>query len=94
LRPKRKRRWDATPAAAWGKANNAPLICNEFGAYRRVSAPASRNAWTHDVRTALEADGIGWAMWDYHGDFGIVPDKQAKPAQPDPATVEALGLKK
>jgi len=24
----------------------------------------------HDVRTALEADGIGWAMWDYHGDFG------------------------
>jgi endoglucanase len=93
--------WDAhrirlliDEAAAWGKANNAPLICNEFGVYRRVSGPASRNAWIHDVRTALETDGIGWAMWDYHGDFGVVPDKQAKPALPDPATVEALELKK
>jgi len=23
-----------------------------------------------DVRTALEADGIGWTMWDYRGGFG------------------------
>jgi aryl-phospho-beta-D-glucosidase BglC (GH1 family) len=93
--------WDAhriqlliDEAAAWGNTNNVPLICNEFGAYRRVTDPASRNAWIRDVRTALEADGIGWTMWDYRGSFGLVSKKDGEPAQPDPATVEALGLKK
>ena len=81
-------------AAEWGKTNHVPLECNEFGVYRRVNDPASRNAWIHDVRTALEADGIGWAMWDYHGDFGVVPNSQESPPQPDPETVKALGLKK
>ncbi|MGA3371423.1 MAG: glycoside hydrolase family 5 protein [Terracidiphilus sp.] len=92
--------WDAhrirlliDEAAEWGKANNVPLISNEFGVYRRVADPASRNAWIHDVRTALEADGIGWAMWDYHHDFGVAIREEGKPDQPDPATAEALGLK-
>jgi hypothetical protein len=93
--------WDARriqllidEAADWSKANHVPLICNEFGVYRRVADPASRNAWIHDVRAALEADGIGWAMWDYHNDFGVAIKEEGKPDQPDPATVEALGLKK
>jgi endoglucanase len=80
-------------AADWGKANNVPLICNEFGAYREVAPPASRLAWLHDVRTALEADGIGWAMWDYHNGFGVaVKDANGKSVV-DPDTVAALGLK-
>jgi aryl-phospho-beta-D-glucosidase BglC (GH1 family) len=91
--------WDAhrirlmiDEAAAWAHENNVPLICNEFGAYREVTAPASRLAWLHDVRTALEADGIGWAMWDYHNGFGVaVKDKDGKSVV-DPDTVEALGL--
>ena len=29
---------------AWGKTNNAPLICNEFGVLRQAAEPASRNA--------------------------------------------------
>ena len=93
--------WDAhrirlqiDAAAAWGKDHNVPLLCNEFGAYRRVTDPASRMAWIHDVRTALEADGIGWTMWDYRGGFGVVWKKDGKPAKVDPAVVEALGLKK
>jgi aryl-phospho-beta-D-glucosidase BglC (GH1 family) len=93
-------RWDAhrirlliDEAAAWGKANNVPLICNEFGVYRRVADPDSRNAWIHDVRTAFEADGIGWAMWDFHGGFDVAPrDKDTGKSVPDPATVQALGL--
>ena len=91
--------WDAhrvrltiDEAAAWAHENNVPLICNEFGAYREVTAPASRLAWLHDVRTALEADGIGWAMWDYHNGFGVaVKDANGKSVV-DPGTVEALGL--
>ena len=93
--------WDAhrirlqiDAAAAWGKDHNVPLLCNEFGAYRRVTDPASRMAWIHDVRTALEADGIGWTMWDYRGGFGVVWKEDGKPAKVDPAVVEALGLKR
>ncbi len=78
-------------AAAWGKANRVPVICNEFGVYRLHAGPASRNAWIHDVRTALEADGIGWDMWDFHGSFGVATVEDGR-SIPDPATVQALGL--
>ena len=52
----------------------------------------SRMNWIHDVRTALEADGIGWAMWDYRGSFGVVRKQDGQPAQVDEKVVEALGL--
>ncbi len=81
-------------AAEWAGANHVPLICNEFGVYQKVAEPADRLRWIHDMRTALEADGIGWAMWDYHNGFGVaVKDKDGKSVV-DPGTVEALGLKK
>jgi aryl-phospho-beta-D-glucosidase BglC (GH1 family) len=92
--------WDAhrirlqiDAAAAWGKTYNVPLICNEFGAYRRVTDPASRMNWIRDVRAALEADNIGWTMWDYRGGFGVVFKQDGQPAKVDPLVVEALGLK-
>ncbi len=79
-------------AAAWSREKNVPLICNEFGAYREHSDPVSRANWIHDVRTALEADGIGWAMWDYRGGFGVVHKQDGQPAQVDATVVKALGL--
>jgi len=92
--------WDAhhirlliDEAAAWGRANNVPLTCNEFGVYREHADPVSRTNWIRDVRTALEADSIGWAMWDYHNGFGVaVKDANGKSIV-DPQTVEALGMK-
>lgn len=93
--------WDAhrirlqvDAAAAWGKQHNVPLICNEFGAYRRVTDATSRMNWIRDVRTALEADGIGWTMWDYRGGFSVVFKEDGQPAKVDPAVMEALGLKR
>jgi hypothetical protein len=92
--------WDAhrirlwiDEAAAWGQANRVPLICNEFGVYRVYADPASRMNWIRDMRTAFEADGIGWTMWDYRGGFGVVWKEDGQPAKVDPAVVEALGLK-
>lgn len=92
--------WDAhrirmmiDAAAAWGRDNHVPLICNEFGAYREFSEPASRFAYLHDVRSALEADGIGWTMWDYRGGFGVVFKQDGQPARVDPGVVQALGLR-
>jgi len=92
--------WDAhrirlqiDAAADWGKTYGVPLLCNEFGAYRRVTDAASRMNWIRDVRTALEADGIGWTMWDYRGGFGVVWKQDGQPAKVDDKVVEALGLK-
>lgn len=91
--------WDARhikalidEAANWGRAHHVPLICNEFGAYRAYADPVSRANWIRDTRTALEADGIGWAMWDYRGGFGVVTKQDGQPAQVDQTTVQALGL--
>ena len=78
-------------AAAWALERHVPLICNEFGAYRETAPPDSRNRWIHDVRTALEANHIGWAMWDYRGNFGIVTRTNME-ITPDDATLKALGL--
>ena len=79
-------------AAQWARDNRVPLICDEFGAYREHGDPVSRAHWIHDVRSALEADGIGWAMWDYRGGFGVVHKQDGQPAQVDDAVVKALGL--
>ena len=93
--------WDAhrihmeiDAAAGWGKQHNVPLICNEFGVHRPKAPEDSRMRWIHDVRTALEADGIGWTMWDYRGGFGVVWKEDGQPAKVDSGVVEALGLKK
>jgi hypothetical protein len=61
--------------------------------YRNNADPVSRANWLNDVRTALEADGIGWAMWDYRGGFGVVTKQDGQPAQVDGAVTGALGLK-
>ena len=91
--------WDASrieaeinQAADWAKQRGVPLICNEFGVFRDYSEPQDRSAWIKDVRTSLERHNIGWAMWDYSGNFGVVTQKDGK-ATLDESTVRALGLK-
>ena len=83
---------DINQAALWAKQNGVPLICNEFGAFRDVVEPQDRAAWIKDTRTALERHNIGWAMWDYDGNFGVATKKDGK-AMLDETTVKALGLR-
>lgn len=90
--------WDATRIEAdiqqvndWARHWNVPVICNEFGAYRKNPNLDDRAKWLTDVRTALEKYNIGWAMWDYDGGFSVV-NKQDGQTTPDDATVRALGL--
>jgi aryl-phospho-beta-D-glucosidase BglC (GH1 family) len=78
-------------AVAWAAKRHVPLWCGEFGVYRDYAPPAMRAAWIRDMRTAMEARGIGWAMWDYQGGFGLV-SRHNGVATPDPAIVAALGL--
>lgn len=90
-------RWNAaridgeiSQVAEWASHRNVPVICNEFGVYRKNADPGDRAAWIADVRTSLEKHGIGWAMWDYDGGFDVVNKQEGKPV-PDEATVRALG---
>ncbi len=91
--------WDAAriesemkQAAEWARRRGVPLVCNEFGVYREYADPLDRAAWLHDTRVALERNGIGWAMWDYAGSFGVVTKKDGK-AVADDTVLRALGLK-
>ncbi len=82
-------------AVLWAHRWGVPLLCGEFGVYKRVAPPAARDRWIHDVRSVLEENHIGWAMWDYDAGFGIV--SYAYPAQRsgrilDEQTLRALGL--
>jgi len=79
-------------AAQWGKLHNLPIYCGEFGVLRSYAPPQMRAQWLHDMRVALEKNNIGWAMWDYQTNFGIVTKKDGV-ATPDPEIVRALGLK-
>jgi hypothetical protein len=91
-------RWDGVRvaseirfAAEWGAAHHVPVWCGEFGAYRLYSNPSMRAQWIRDVRTALERDNIGWAMWEYRGGFGVVI-KSGNTATSDVKILDALGL--
>ena len=90
--------WDAArveaeinQAADWAKQNRVPVVCNEFGVYRRAQ-PQDRLAWIKDVRSSLERHNIGWAMWDYSGSFGVTTMQNGKNVL-DEETVKALGLR-
>ena len=76
--------------AEWATRQNVSIICNEFGVYREFAVPGERIAWMSDVRTALENHGIGWAVWEYRGGFGIVTNQDAQ-VVPDDTTIAALG---
>jgi endoglucanase len=81
---------DIGQVVEWARKWDVPVICNEFGVYRKAVDPSDRAAWIADVRTTLERYGIGWTMWDYSGGFGVVT-KQNGQAVPDGATIRALG---
>jgi len=90
--------WDAArveaeinQAADWAARNGVPLVCNEFGVFRHAEEK-DRVTWIREVRTSLERHGIGWAMWDYSGSFGVVTTKDGQHVW-DPATGNALGLR-
>lgn len=91
-------RWDAARvensiefAARWSTLHRAPVYCGEFGVMRDYAPPEMRAQWLHDMRVAFEKNHIGWAMWDYQANFGVVTKANGK-TTPDAQVLEALGL--
>jgi hypothetical protein len=82
-------------AAKWAQTNGVPVFCGEFGVYRKVAPAQDRLRWISDVRTSLESFGIGWCMWDYETDFGLVTYSEPswrRGIQVDSECLSALGL--
>ncbi len=84
---------EITQVADWARQRGVSVMCNEFGVFRDYADPKDRAAWIHDVRASLEAHGIGWAMWDYSGNFGVITKKDGQ-TLPDEITLHALDLTK
>jgi hypothetical protein len=83
--------WDMQLAAAWGRHWGVRVVVNEFGDFKPFSPPESRARWLHDVRTALERQKLGWAVWDYAAGFDLTVLKGGVRTI-DPLVGAALGL--
>jgi hypothetical protein len=69
--------------ATWAERHDAHVWIGEFGAYARYAPAGHAERFVADLRTAIEARGIGWSVWDYTG----WADRFV-----DPKLVQALGL--
>jgi endoglucanase len=73
-------------AKAWSEKFGRPVHFGEFGAYTTADQE-SRAHYYEAWRQALDAAGIGWAVWDWKSGFNYW---DAKTQQPLPGMREAL----
>lgn len=73
-------------AALMGKKLGVPIYMGEFGAYNKADYE-SRLRWTDYVARQAEAQGFGWAYWEFCAGFGVY-DSVAK--KYDPKLLTAL----
>lgn len=85
-------RWFIEQPAMWAKKHNVRLICSEFGAYRDVVPHNYRVRWLKDMIAAFDEFGIGWAMWDFDGNFGLATRNADGSLSYDTDILAALGL--
>ncbi len=73
-------------AEQWAKRHDVPMWLGEFGSYAgprwRPNDMASRAEYARLVREAAEQRGIGWAYWEFDGNFGIYDPKARKWREP------------
>jgi len=80
-------------AAQWADRMHIPrdhIIIGEFGVMSEggglgtsPEAMAARDEWLHDVASAAARRGFGWAVWGYHGAFGITSETPSRALDPD-----------
>ena len=73
-------------AKAWSDQSGRPVHFGEFGAIMNADQ-ASRARYYEAMRQALEAAGMGWAIWDWKSGFNYWDPKTQ---QPLPGLREAL----
>jgi endoglucanase len=73
-------------AKAWSQKYGRPIYMGEFGAIQRADQP-SRARYYKAMRQAMEAEHIGWAIWDWKSGFNYWDTKNHRPL---PGMHEAL----
>jgi aryl-phospho-beta-D-glucosidase BglC (GH1 family) len=85
-------RWFIEQTYNWAQKHNVRLICSEFGAYRDGVPHKYRVRWLTDMIAAFDEFGIGWAMWDFDGNFGLATRNADGSLSYDADILAALGL--
>jgi hypothetical protein len=75
----------------WSRQHRVTVVAGEFGASSELP-PRVRLAWVSAMRTALERQGIGWALWGYDDSMGFDIRPGGDVRALDPALLHALGL--
>jgi aryl-phospho-beta-D-glucosidase BglC (GH1 family) len=78
-------------AGAWGRRHGVRVWCGEFGVHKPVAPPADRARWLQQVHTLLEAQQIGWCLWDFDTNFGLMKREGGRRTL-DESAAAALGL--
>jgi len=81
-------------ASDWAHTYHVPLICDEFGVYKKYAPAQDRLQYLQDVRSIFDKYGMSWAMWDFDGRFGFItyPSGSRHDIVTDENVVKALGL--
>ncbi|HMP83332.1 MAG TPA: cellulase family glycosylhydrolase [Verrucomicrobiota bacterium] len=80
-------------AISWGKKNNVPLYCGEFGVFPPFAKPEHRANWFRDFGDILADQRIGWAVWGWDEGFGLNRRKRDGKLSVDEVVASSLGLK-
>lgn len=78
--------------AEWAKAQQRRIVVGEFGVIRPAILTPSALRYLAFVRTAMEAKGMGWCLWDYAGSFALMDNGDSSKRSPAPGVLKALGL--
>ena len=65
-------------ARNWSEYYGRPVQVGEFGCYEKADA-LSRVRFYQEIRSVMDQQGLGWAMWDWKAGFHYI-----KSGQPDP----------
>ncbi len=84
-----KMRQDLQTALDFRRRYQVPIYCGEFGAFNFTAIAADRYRWHQDLTTAFRQEKVGYALFEYRGGFGLVPDHGK---DLDTRLLQAIGL--
>lgn len=79
-------------ARAWADRHGVALLAGEFGASCNPPDRATKARFMRDVRQAMEANRVGWALWGLDNCQGFAADPRRRDFTLAPDFLAALGL--
>jgi len=54
------------------KEKGEAVHCSEFGVYAKFAKRSTAMNWYRDLLSTLKERGVGWAIWNLRGPFGVI----------------------